>query len=50
MLLNRQPIPADEAFEGKIFGQAEAVVDVGGVAIALFGPLPEFARVVGGRK
>jgi hypothetical protein len=35
----------DEAFEAEKLGEAEVVLDCGDVAVAVFGPLPEFARV-----
>src|SRR5262245_54817363 len=43
-------IPADKGFEGVVFGQAEAVVAVGGAGIAVFGTLPEFAGVAAGKE
>jgi len=38
-------MPADEGFHGFVFRQAEPVVEVCGVAVAVFGALPELAGV-----
>src|SRR5258708_3421362 len=39
--------PADETLDRLVLGQAELVVQLGGVAIALLGALPEFTCVAG---
>ncbi len=46
--LNRLPVPAHKTFHRIILGQAELVVHGGGATVAVFGPLPEFARVAAG--
>ena len=38
-------VPADEAFNCFVFGQAEFVVTLCGVCVAVFGSLPEFTHV-----
>ena len=42
-----QVLPAHEALDGLILGQAQLVVELSGGAVAVLGPLPELARVVG---
>src|SRR5436305_4892731 len=39
------PRPADERLQGEELRQAEPVVDLGGAAVAVLGPLPELAAV-----
>src|SRR5436309_3049919 len=43
-------LPADEAFDRFVFGEAKAVVGLRGRAVAVFGALPELAQVGAGEE
>ncbi len=38
-------VPADEAFDGFVFGQSERVIAAGGIGISGFGTLPELTQI-----
>ncbi len=45
--VGRAGLPGDEALDRLVLGQAQGVVELGGGAVAVLGPLPELAGVVG---
>ena len=42
--------PPHKTFQSVKLGQAEQIVHLGGAAVAVFGPLPEFAAIAAARK